>query len=119
MLGSVRTQLGDISGGVAAWTLALGLAHAMNDRYGEALTLWHRARTRATASPPDRAAALADLDAAIELLELMEARPSLARALRLRAQILRALARAADADVADKRSKAIAAELGLKDFATP
>jgi len=118
MLGSVRTQLGDISGGVAAWTLALGLAHAMNDRYGEGLTLWHRARTRASASPPDHAAALADLDAAIELLERMEARPSLARALRLRAHILRALGRAAEADNADKRSKTIGAELGLKDFST-
>ena len=117
MLGSVRTELGDIPGGVAAWTLALGLAHTMNDRYGEALTLWQRARTRASASPRDHAAALADLDAATDLLELMEARPSLARALRLRVQILRALGRAAEADAADKRSKAIAAELGLKDFA--
>jgi len=59
-----------------------------------------------------------DIDAAIDLLEKMEARPSLARGLRLRAQILRALGRAAEADVADGRSKAIAAELGLKDFAT-
>jgi tetratricopeptide (TPR) repeat protein len=119
MLGSVRTELGDVPGGLAAWTLALGLAHTMNDRYGEALTLWHRARTRASASPHDHAAALADLDAAIDLLEQMEARPSLARSLRLRAQILRALGRTADADASDVRSRAIGTELGLKDFAAP
>ncbi|HEY6204140.1 MAG TPA: hypothetical protein VI056_14005 [Candidatus Limnocylindria bacterium] len=117
LLGSVRTQLGDAPGGVAAWTLALERANAMHDLGGEAITLWHRARTRAYATPPDYASALADIDAASKLLEEMEARPSLARALRLRARILRALGRAADADAADKRSNAIGAELGLKDFA--
>ncbi|HAF09505.1 MAG TPA: hypothetical protein DCK98_05415 [Chloroflexi bacterium] len=117
MLGSVRTQLGDVPGGVAAWTLALERSHAMHDRSGEAMTLWQRARTRARATPPNHAAALADIDAATKLLEEMEARPSLARSLRDRAQILRALGRAADADVADQRSRAIGVELGLKDFA--
>ena len=116
MLGSVRTQLGDTPGGLAAWTLALERADAMHDRGGEALTLWQRARTRASAKPPDHAAALADIDAAIRLMEEMEARPSLARALRLRAQILRAIGRGAEADATDKRSTAMAAELGLKDF---
>jgi hypothetical protein len=89
----------------------------MHDRGGEALTLWQRARTRAQSTPPDYAAALADIDAAIRLGEEMEVRPSLARALRLRAHILRATGRAAEADAVDERSKAIAAELGLKDFA--
>ena len=117
LLGSVRTQLGDTPGGMAAWTLALERAYSMHDRGGEALTLWHRARTRAHATPPDYETALADIDAATKLMEEMEARPSLARALRLRAQILRAIGRAAEADAADKRSKTIAAELGLKDFA--
>ena len=117
MLGSVRTQLGDAPAGVAAWALALERANAMHDLGGEALTLWQRARTRARATPPDHATALADIDAATKLLEQMEARPSLARALRLRAQILRALGRAADADAADQRSRAIATELGLTDFA--
>jgi tetratricopeptide (TPR) repeat protein len=117
MLGAVRTQLGDVPGGVAAWTLALERSHAMHDRSGETMTLWQRARTRAHATPPDHAAALADIDAATTLLEEMEARPSLARALRDQAQILRELGRAADADVADRRSRAIGIELGLKDFA--
>lgn len=117
MLGSVRTRLGDVPGGVAAWTFALDQANTMHDRLGEATTLWQRARTRAQATPPDHASALADIDAATDLLDQMEARPSLARALRLRAQILRALGRAAEADAADKRSRAIGAELGLRDFA--
>ena len=118
MLGSVRTQLGDGPGGVAAWTLALERAHATHDRSGESMTLWQRARTRAWATPPDHAAALADIDAATKILEEMEARPSLARALRDRAKILRALDRPAEADAADQRSRAIGVELGLKDFAT-
>jgi len=117
MLGSVRAELGDVPGGVAGWTLALEGAHAMRDRYGEATTLWHRARTRAHATPPDHAAALADLDTATTLFEEMEARPSLARCLRDRARVLRALDRAADADAAEQGSRAIGAELGLKDFA--
>lgn len=117
MLGSVRAELGDVPGGLAGWTLALAGAHAMRDRYGEAITLWHRARTRAHATPPDHAAALADLDTATKLFEEMEARPSLARSLRDRARVLRALGRAADADAADQRSRAIGVELGLKDFA--
>ena len=91
----------------------------MHDRYGEAMTVWQRARTRAYAPSPDHATALADIDAATTLFEEMEARPSLARALRDRARILRALGRAAEAAGADERSKAIAAELGLKDFAEP
>ena len=116
MLGSVRTQLGDGPGGVAAWSLALERAHAMHDRSGESMTLWQRARTRAWATPPDHVSALADIDAATKILEEMETRPSLARALRDRAKILRALGRTAEADAADQRSRAIGVELGLKDF---
>ena len=119
LLGSVRSQLGDTPGGMASWTLALERAYSMHDRGGEALTLWQRARTRAYATPPDYAAALVDIDAATKLMEEMEARPSLARVLRLRAHVLRALGRATEADAADKRSKAIGAELGLRDFASP
>lgn len=117
MLGFVRAQLGDVHAGTADWNIALERAHSMNDRWGEAVTLWQRGRALLHATPPDHAAALADLETATQLLEGMEARPSLARALRDRAQILRALGRAADADAAEQRSRAIAAELGLKDFA--
>jgi len=117
MLGSVRARLGDVPAGIAGWDQALGRAHAMHDRYGEAMTLWQRARTRAQAAPPEHAAALTDLDTATTLFEEMEARPSLARALRDRAQMLRALGRMPDADATEERSRAIGAELGLKDFA--
>jgi hypothetical protein len=116
LLGSVRTELGDPVAGAASWQLGLDRAHSMNDRSGEAATLWQRARTRTHANPPDLAAALADIDAAITLIEAMEARPWLARALRDRAHIMRSLGRPADAGAADQRSKAIATELGLKDF---
>ena len=117
MLGSVRARLGDVPAGTAGWNLALERARAMHDRYGEAMTLWQRGRTRADATAPDHIAALADLDIASTLFEEMEARPSLARSLRDRARVLRALGRTAEADAADQRSRAIGVELGLKDFA--
>ena len=116
LLGSVRARLGDLPGGVAGWTAALSDARAMGDLYGEAQTLWGRARTFALRAAPDWPAALADLDRAIELFEAMETRPSLARALHDRAQALRALGRAEEADDVDQRSHALARELGLKDL---
>ena len=119
MLASVRARLGDVPAGTAGWNLALERAYSMHDRYGEATTLWQRARTRAHATPPDHAAALADLNTATKLFDEMEARPSLARALRDRTRTLRAVGRVGEADEADKRSRAIGAELGLKDFVSP
>lgn len=112
MLGAVKARLGDVPGGVAGWNIALERARSTHDRYGEAITLWQRAN----ASPGDHAAALADLDAATTLFEEMAARPSVARTLRDRAKVLRAMRRTADADANDERSRAIAHELGLKDF---
>ena len=103
--------------GNAGWDAALERARSMRDRYVEAMTLWQRARARSRATPPDHAAALADLEAATALFEEMEARPSLARSLRDRAQTLRALGHAADADAEEQRARAIATELGLTDFA--
>lgn len=116
LLGSVRAQLGDLPGGVEGWDQALAGAHAMGDRYGEAQTLWGRARTLARQPSPDWTAALVDFDRAIELFEAMEARPSLARALHDRARVLRALGRNGEAADADRRSDALARELGLKDL---
>ncbi len=116
LLGSVRARLGDLPGGVAGWNEALTSARAMNDRYGEAQTLWGRARTHAREATPDWAAALRDLDRAVELFGAMETRPSLARALRDRAQALRALGRGDEAEDADRRSQELSRELGLKDL---
>jgi len=101
---------------VAGWNEALSAARSMGDRYGEAMTLWSRGRTHARQTGPDHAAALADLDAAGALFESMEARPSLARVQRDRARTLRALGRGAEADDADRQSRALAKELGLRDF---
>jgi tetratricopeptide (TPR) repeat protein len=116
MLGSVRARLGDQPAGVAGWNDALSSAVSGGDRFGEAVTLWGRARTHARRQTPDWGAALADLDKALALFEDMGARPSVARTLRDRAEILRGLGRAAEADAAQERAQAIADELGLKDF---
>jgi tetratricopeptide (TPR) repeat protein len=116
LLGSVRAQLGDLPGGVAGWDEALAEARSMSDRYGEAQTLWGRARTHARQPEPDWTAALADLDRAVELFEDMETQPSLARALHDSAQVLRGLGRADEAARADRRSRELARELGLTDL---
>lgn len=117
MLGAVNARLGNLPAATIGWNLALERAISTQDRYGEAMTLWQRAAARESATPPDREAALADIERAVQLLDQMEARPSLARALRDRAKILRELGRGAEADTTDARSRAIGSELGLKDFA--
>ena len=117
LLGSARAQLGDVPGGIAGWNDALEHAHAMNDRYGEAQTLWGRGQSRAAQQDPDLTAAMDDLDRAVELFEAMEARPALARSLRDRAGALRRVGRESDAIDDERRAVAIARELGLLDFA--
>jgi tetratricopeptide (TPR) repeat protein len=116
-LGSVWAQLGDVPRGMAGWDEALANARRMNDRYGEAQTLWARARTRMRQSPSELSEAIADLDRAIDLFEGMEARPSLARALHDRADVLSALGRADEGAIDYRRSSELARELGLKDVA--
>jgi tetratricopeptide (TPR) repeat protein len=116
MLGSVKARMGDRPAADAGWSDALKAAHAAGDRFGEAVTLWGRARTHVREDAPDWAAALRDLDAAVTLFDAMEARPSLARALRDRAGVLRAIGRTSDAQEADRRSREIAGQIGLKDF---
>jgi len=117
LLGSVRAQLGDLPGGVADWDEALGAARAMGDRFGEAQTLWRRARTLTGQAMPDWTAALSDLERAIELFESMETRPSLARALHDRGQALRALGRIDESAESERRSRELGQQLGLKDLA--
>jgi tetratricopeptide (TPR) repeat protein len=118
LLGSARAQLGDIPGGIAGWNDALEHAHAMNDRYGEAQTLWGRGQSRAAQQDEaDLPAALDDLDRAVELFDAMEARPALARSLRDRAGVRRRLGRVSEATEDESRSVEIGRELGLVDFA--
>jgi tetratricopeptide (TPR) repeat protein len=116
LLASTRAQLGDLPRGIAGWDEALASARTMNDRFGEAQTLWGRGKTLARQAEPDWSAALGDFDRAVELFEMMEARPSLARALRDSAHALRALGRAGEAVEAERRSGDLARELGLKDL---
>ena len=115
LLASSRAQLGDLPAGVAGWNEALESARGMNDRYGEARVLWARGRTFSRQTPPDWGAALADLDEATRLFEVMEARPSLARTLNDRANALTALGRTAEADEVQRRALALGHELGLND----
>ncbi len=116
LLGSTRARLGDMPGGVEQWNEALVAARGMNDRYGEAQTLWGRGRTYAAQPNSDLAAALADLDRAAELFDAMEARPSLARALHDRGQVLSSLGRTEEAGEAERRSTELRTELGLRDM---
>ena len=116
LLGSAKARLGDIPGGEASWDAALADAHGMDDRYGEAQTRWARGRTRMRQAEPDYAAGLGDLDAALALFDTMEARPASARVHRDRAQALRALGRTEDAAAEERRSRELAADIGLKDF---
>ncbi|HSS61362.1 MAG TPA: hypothetical protein VLK30_07895 [Candidatus Limnocylindrales bacterium] len=115
LLGSARAQLGDFPGGVAGWDAALAGARAMHDRYGEAQTLWGRARSFARQAATDPSAAMVDLDRAIELFERMGARPSLARALNDRALALRSLNRAGEAATDERRAMELGREIGLRD----
>ena len=102
--------------GVAGWNDALAGARAMSDRFGEAYTLWGRARTYQREPAPDWTAVLGDLDKAVELFRAMEARPALARALGDRANALRAVGRVAEAADADRESHELSRELGLLDL---
>ena len=90
----------------------------MNDRYGEAQTLWGRGRTQARRQDPDLPVALDDLDHAVELFEAMEARPSLARALLDRGSVLRRLGRSTEAESDELRARELARDIGLRDFAS-
>ena len=117
LLGSARAELGDMPGGTADWDDALAAARSMNDRWGEAQTLRGRARSLAAQPAPDWLALLKDLDRAAELLEAMEARPSIARVLHDRAEVLRHLARLDEADESDRRARSLARDLDLKDAA--
>jgi tetratricopeptide (TPR) repeat protein len=116
LLGSARAQLGDMPGGIAGWNEALANARSMNDHYGEAQTLWGRGRSSARRQDADLAAALQDLNRAVELFEAMEARPALARSLADRASVLRRLGRESDAAEDDRRASSIGHQLGLLDF---
>lgn len=88
----------------------------MNDRFGEAQTLWSRGRSYARQVTPRWIDALADLDRAVGLFEDMEAQPSLSRALHDRALALRALGRSGEAAEAERHSDELARRLGLKDL---
>jgi tetratricopeptide (TPR) repeat protein len=118
-LGAVRARLGDVGGGISDWNAALDNARSIGDRFGEAHTLWARARAQEREERPGWTDALSDLDRALALFEGMEAKPAVARVLHDCARALRALGREQEASVAEERSTALASELGLKDLPIP
>ena len=115
LLGSTRALMGDMPGGIADWDQALANARTMSDHYGEAQVFWGRGRSFGRQSPPDWKAALADINRAVELFTAMDAKPSLARALRDRAEALRATGRNADGDEDERKALELGRELGLHD----
>ncbi|HEX9270074.1 MAG TPA: hypothetical protein VF998_09535 [Candidatus Limnocylindria bacterium] len=115
-LTAIDARVGDIGATAGGWERALGEARALGDPFQEAIILRQRALGSERGPSPDRDAVLKDLVAAIELLERIEARPELARALRDQARVLDALGRADEAKTVRERSTAIARELDLHDF---
>lgn len=119
-LGSVSTaagRLGDLQAAREGWETALAGARAGGDRFTEAVILLQRGATLGREAGPDLEQALADLAAALALFERSEARPAIARTLRDQAVALRLAGRDTEAAAAARRSLALAAELGLRDFA--
>jgi tetratricopeptide (TPR) repeat protein len=117
LLGAVKGRLGDLASAANDWNSALALARAGDDHVEEAMIRWTRGRTYMRAAPPDHAAAIADLDAAVVLFETMEARPTIARVERDRADVLAALGRTQEAEAARRRANELARAMGLVDFA--
>lgn len=81
-LSTVRAQLGEEQAVLPRLDASLAKATQMGDRLGQGEILRQRAIARARMAGPDWDAIKADFDASIAIFEQIEARPSLARALR-------------------------------------
>ena len=114
-LASATARLGDPRGATEGWDASLAAMRKYGDRFGEAAIIFRRAATLAQGSPSDWTSILADLASAIGLFEEMETRPALSRALRVYGDALTRAGRADEGRAALQRSRAIAAELGLRD----
>jgi tetratricopeptide (TPR) repeat protein len=110
-LGAIRARQGDEA--IEVFEGPVRRAHASGDAYAEALVLQLRAGARVASSPPDREAAIADLNAAATLLETLGARPALARVLRDLAHAQRSMGRDVVADETERRAGALTEDLGL------
>lgn len=86
---------------------------AIADAYAEAAVLQLRAGARVASSPPDWEAAVADLDAAVALLETIGARPALARVFRDLGRAQRGAGNDAAAEEIEQRARKLTDDLGL------
>lgn len=105
--------LGDLTAG--GWDAPLAEARAIGDRYGEMAILFQRASTLAKNGDADWPAIISDLEKVIGVMEEIESRPALARALLIYARALERSGRADDAHAATVRAHQLARELGLRD----
>lgn len=114
-LASAAALLGDRAEATAGWDASLLATRKYGDRFSEAAILFRRAAILVQGSPSDWTSILADLETAIGLFEEMETRPALSRALRVYGDALTRAGRPDEGRAAIERSRAIAAELGLRD----
>jgi tetratricopeptide (TPR) repeat protein len=77
---------------------ALGLADEQGDRFSEAAIIWKRAEYEAKREHPDADKMTADFASAVDLFEVMEAKPYVARTLRDWGEALRNIDRRAEGD---------------------
>ncbi|MBD0329968.1 MAG: AAA family ATPase [Thermoleophilia bacterium] len=112
-LNAARSQLPDVSDGLAGLDDALHRAREVGDPLAEAELLRYRANVRLRQDPPDWDAAVRDFEAALEIVERLEARPYVARTLREYGLALQRAGRDAEAGVKLAQAMALSAEMGL------
>lgn len=113
-LASAARRLGDPAAN--AWDAPLAAARDTGDRYGETAILFQRASALAKGEGADWPVVIADIERVIGVMEEIEARPALARALRIYAHALERSGREDEARAAAARSRELAKQLGLRDI---
>jgi len=103
-LSALRARRGDGHESLAEIDQTLEEARRLHDRFGEAEMLRERAAILASGSPDDIGRALRDLEAAVTILEEIEAIPSLVAALRQYASTLRGSGREHEAARTEDRA---------------
>jgi tetratricopeptide (TPR) repeat protein len=105
---------GDLDTELADLDATLRIARENRDVVGEAEILRHRATLLASGPRPDWDAVFADLDAAVEVFQRIEARPALARTLDEYGMALQAAGRDDEAIEVLRRAAALAEELTIE-----
>ncbi len=119
MLSEIHGLSGELDAARSGWQGALDGFHHLGDVLSAAQVRTGRAEALIRGPHPDLETALVDLDEAVRVLEALEARPRLARALRARGRVLHQLGRDDEADASLARASGIAAEIGLRDGPWP